>query len=198
MEPVEKIVRAGRAAGARSSGRRRSARREPRRKGGATIRSTPCSRWSIATRGRRRDHRRGARVRLFIWLLPLALVAVAGLGSPPMRRRNPPETLRGRSGSRVRLRVRRRAAKGPALVRPDRQSRSSSTRVLRALIGAHRLIWIDLRGAPGSRRWSRLALLGLLLCFPIGPRSRRRPSLVDGPGILVSLVAACRSPPSGC
>ena len=135
--------------------------------------------------------------RLFIWLLPLALVAVAGLGIAADAKSESPEAaartlgLAGLVSESV-----ANAAKGsgrwyallvgiPVLVYTTRS-------VLRALIGAHRLVWLDVRGA-GSKPTllGSLRLLGLLLCFPVvsAVASGMR-SWSTGPGILVTLAAA--------
>ena len=109
--------------------------------------------------------------RLFIWLLPLTLVAVAGLGITAHAAAESPDEVADSAGlaglvsSSVAT-----AASGsgrwyalligiPLLVYVTRS-------VLRALIGAHRLIWADVRAAaPRPRLLASLRLLLLLLGF---------------------------------
>ncbi len=109
--------------------------------------------------------------RLFIWLLPLTLVAVAGLGITAHAAAESPDEVADSAGlaglvsSSVAT-----AASGsgrwyalligiPLLVYVTRS-------VLRALIGAHRLIWGDVRAAaPRPRLLASLRLLLLLLGF---------------------------------
>jgi uncharacterized BrkB/YihY/UPF0761 family membrane protein len=109
--------------------------------------------------------------RLFVWLLPLALVAVAGLGIAADASSETPEeeaTSLGLEGM-----VSSSIANGanspnrwyalligiPALIWVTRS-------LLRALIGAHRLVWTDERvRAPKPKVGPTFRLLGLLLCF---------------------------------
>ena len=111
--------------------------------------------------------------RLFIWLLPLALVAVAGLGIAAGARSETPEEaaeslgLAGLVSNSVAS-----AAKGssrwyalaigiPVLIYTTRG-------VLRVLIGSHRILWGDLRSAaPKPTLVGSLRLLVLLLAFPV-------------------------------
>jgi uncharacterized BrkB/YihY/UPF0761 family membrane protein len=111
--------------------------------------------------------------RLFIWLLPLALVAVAGLGfAADAAEQTPDEAvdelgLAGLVSNSVAS-----AAEGsgrwyaliigiPILVYATRS-------VLRALIGAHRLLWTDARKqAPRPTLLATLRLLGLILLFAL-------------------------------
>jgi uncharacterized BrkB/YihY/UPF0761 family membrane protein len=133
--------------------------------------------------------------RLFIWLLPLALVAVAGLGIAAEAKTETPEDaaeslgLAGIVSNSIAT-----AAKGsarwyalavgiPVLVYATRG-------VLRVLIGSHRILWGDLRSAaPKPTLFASLRLLVLLLCFPVASvvaSSVRAWS--PGPGLLASLL----------
>src|SRR5262245_51182112 len=107
--------------------------------------------------------------RLFIWLLPLALVAVAGLGFGADAASESPESAAGSLGlSGLVSSSIAGAAKSstrwyallfgiPLLVYVTRS-------VLRALIGAHRLVWAEVRAAaPKPTLPATLRLLGLLL-----------------------------------
>jgi len=109
--------------------------------------------------------------RLFIWLLPFALVLIAGLGFAAGASSTSPESaakslgLAGLVSNSIAS-----AAKGsarwyalavgvPVLLYVTRS-------VLRGLIGAHRLVWVDVRAAaPRPRAKATLRLLGLLLCL---------------------------------
>jgi uncharacterized BrkB/YihY/UPF0761 family membrane protein len=107
--------------------------------------------------------------RLFIWLLPLALVAVAGLGfAADAAEQTPKEAvdelgLAGIVSSSVAS-----AAQGPgrwyALLIGIPILVYATRSVLRALIGAHRLLWTDARQrAPKPTIVATLRLLALLL-----------------------------------
>jgi hypothetical protein len=63
--------------------------------------------------------------------------------------------------------------------------------VLRVLIGAHRLVWTDIRAsAPRATLVETLRLLALLLCFPvITTTANAARAWSTGPGVLVSVVA---------
>jgi uncharacterized BrkB/YihY/UPF0761 family membrane protein len=111
--------------------------------------------------------------RLFIWLLPLALVAVAGLGVAAEAKSETPEDaaeslgMAGLVSNSIAA-----SAKGsarwyalaigiPVLIYTTRG-------ILRVLIGSHRILWADLRSAaPKPTLVSSLRLLALLLCFPV-------------------------------
>jgi uncharacterized BrkB/YihY/UPF0761 family membrane protein len=133
--------------------------------------------------------------RLFIWLLPLALVVVAGLGiAADGADRSPQETagslgLKGLVSSSVAS-----AAKGsgrwyalgvgiPILVYATRS-------VLRALIGAHRLVWGETRTAVSKATFAgSLRLLGLLLCIAVvSALASAARAWSTGPGVLVTLA----------
>jgi uncharacterized BrkB/YihY/UPF0761 family membrane protein len=134
--------------------------------------------------------------RLFIWLLPLTLVAVAGLGIAADASSESPGSAAGSIGisGLVSASV-AQAAEGsgrwyalligvPVLVYTTRG-------VLRALIGAHRLVWTDVRAsAPRATLLETLRLLALLLCFPvITATANAARAWSTAPGVLVSLGA---------
>jgi membrane protein len=111
--------------------------------------------------------------RLFIWLLPLALVAVAGLGiAADAADESPQETADGAGlGGLVTSSISDSATSSgrwyaliigiPILVYVTRS-------VLRALIAAHRLIWTQPRAETAKPTLpATLRLLGLLLLLPI-------------------------------
>jgi uncharacterized BrkB/YihY/UPF0761 family membrane protein len=108
--------------------------------------------------------------RFFIWLLPLALVAVAGLGfAAESANESPEETadsvgLAGLVSGSI-----SRAADSPnrwyALLVGIPILVWVTRSLLRALIGAHRLVWTDIRAAaPRPTFLGALRLLVLLLC----------------------------------
>ena len=111
--------------------------------------------------------------RLFVWLLPLALVAVAGLGIAADASSETPEEEATSLGleSLVSNSIANAADSPnrwyalligvPVLVWVTRS-------LLRALIGAHRLVWTDERvRAPKPKVGATFRLLGLLLCFGV-------------------------------
>ena len=133
--------------------------------------------------------------RLFIWLLPLALVAVAGLGLAAEARSETPQDaaeslgMAGLVSNSIAT-----AAKGsarwyalaigiPVLIYTTRG-------ILRVLIGSHRILWGDVRSAaPKPTFVGSLRLLALLLCFPVASvvaSSLRAWS--PGVGLLTTLV----------
>jgi uncharacterized BrkB/YihY/UPF0761 family membrane protein len=134
--------------------------------------------------------------RLFIWLLPLTLVAVAGLGiAADASSESPGSAARSLGLSGLVSASVADAAEGsgrwyalligvPVLVYTTRS-------VLRTLIGAHRLAWTDVRAsAPRATLVETLRLLALLLCFPvITTTAGAARAWSTGPGVLVSLVA---------
>jgi uncharacterized BrkB/YihY/UPF0761 family membrane protein len=135
--------------------------------------------------------------RLFIWLLPLALVAVAGLGiAADAASETPGQAARqvgmaGLVSSSV-----SGAANGtarwyallvgiPILVYVTRG-------LLRALIGAHRILWGDVRArAPKPTIVATLWLLGLLICMFLatGFASALRAHSVGLVGVVATLLA---------
>jgi uncharacterized BrkB/YihY/UPF0761 family membrane protein len=111
--------------------------------------------------------------RLFIWLLPLALVAVAGLGLAAEAKSETPQNAAESLGlAGIVTNSVAAAAKGsarwyalaigiPVLIYTTRG-------ILRVLIGSHRILWADVRSAaPKPTLVSSLRLLALLLCFPL-------------------------------
>jgi membrane protein len=135
--------------------------------------------------------------RLFIWLLPLALVAVAGLGVAADAASESPEQaatsigLTGLVSSSV-----AQAGKSsnrlyallvgvPILLYVTRS-------VLRALIGAHRLVWTDLRAAAPKPTFAATArllvlLVGCLLVAGLGTTARHDSLIL---GILATILIA--------
>jgi uncharacterized BrkB/YihY/UPF0761 family membrane protein len=111
--------------------------------------------------------------RLFIWLLPVALVAVVGLGIAADAESESPEQaaehlgVAGLVSSSV-----ANAADSPnrwyALVIGIPLLVWATRGLLRVLIGAHRLVWLDVRaGAPRPTLLATLRLLALLLCYGV-------------------------------
>jgi uncharacterized BrkB/YihY/UPF0761 family membrane protein len=134
--------------------------------------------------------------RLFIWLLPLALVCVAGLGIAADAADESPESaakslgLAGLVSNSV-----ADAAEGSrrwyALIVGIPILLYVTRGVLRALIGAHRLLWADVRAAAPRPTWlASLRLLVLILGFGVvsALASTVRASS-PAPGVLVTLVA---------
>jgi uncharacterized BrkB/YihY/UPF0761 family membrane protein len=134
--------------------------------------------------------------RLFIWLLPLALVVVAGLGVAAEASSESPEqaaesvgfeglisnSIAGAADSPNRWYALLIGV--PVLIWVTRS-------LLRVLIGAHRLVWTDARTrAPKPKLRAALALLGLLLCFGVvsTAASALRASSTEV-GVLATLIA---------
>jgi uncharacterized BrkB/YihY/UPF0761 family membrane protein len=134
--------------------------------------------------------------RLFIWLLPLALVAVAGLGIAADASSNSPEQeasslgLQGLISSSI-----SNAAESPnrwyALVIGIPLLIWATRSVLRVLIGAHRLVWTDVRGrAFKPRLVPTLLLLGVFLGFGIvSAAASALRAHSPGLGLLATLLA---------
>jgi len=134
--------------------------------------------------------------RLFIWLLPLALVVVAGLGIAADANSESPEAaakslgVEGLVSSSI-----ANAADSPnrwyALLIGVPVLIWVTRSVLRALIAAHRLIWSDDRSrAPKPRLVASLRLLALLLCFGVvSAAASATRAWAPGPGLLVTLIA---------
>ena len=134
--------------------------------------------------------------RLFIWFLPLALVAVAGLGLAADAASGSPKEAAEKLGFEglVSNSI-ANAADSPnrwyALVVGIPVLVWATRSVLRVLIGAHRLVWTDARTrAPKPRLRAAIRLLGLFLCFGVvsGMSSALRGSSTV-PGILATVVA---------
>ena len=133
--------------------------------------------------------------RLFIWLLPLALVAVAGLGFAAEASHESPEEaaesvgLEGLISSSIANAAdspKRWYALGigiPILV-------WATIGLLRVLIGAHRLVWTDVRAtAPRAKLVPSLRLLVLLLCFGfVSAVASALRAWSSGPGLLATLL----------
>lgn len=134
--------------------------------------------------------------RLFIWLLPLALVAVAGLGIAADASSGSPEDaaaslgLEGLISNSV-----ANAAESPnrwyALLIGIPILVWATRSLLRALIGTHRLVWGDVRASVAKPTIVRsLEFLGLLLC--LGAVSALASGLrgwSTGPGVVATVVA---------
>jgi len=134
--------------------------------------------------------------RLFIWLLPLGLVLVAGLGIAANANSETPQKTAGEIGllglvsssiagaSNSSNRYYALAIGIPILVYVTRS-------VLRVLIGAHRLVWRDLRAAvPKPKMSSTLQLLGMFcLLFVAFGLSMAVGKHTDGVfGVIVAIV----------
>lgn len=134
--------------------------------------------------------------RFFIWLLPLALVSVAGLGiASDAASESPEETARKLGISGLVSSSVANAAEGPArwyalligvpiLVHVTRS-------LLRALIVTHRLLWQDTRAdAPKPTLAATVRLLVLLLGFSVvGTVASAMRAWSPGPGVLVTLLS---------
>jgi uncharacterized BrkB/YihY/UPF0761 family membrane protein len=133
--------------------------------------------------------------RFFIWLLPLALVCVAGLGIAADAADETPESaaktlgLAGLVSNSVAS-----AAEGSrrwyALVVGIPILLYVTRGVLRALIGAHRLLWADVRAAAPRPTWlASLRLLVLILGFGVvSALASAVRAWSPAPGVLVTLV----------
>jgi uncharacterized BrkB/YihY/UPF0761 family membrane protein len=135
--------------------------------------------------------------RFFIWLLPFALVLVAGLGLASNAASTSPQDAAKSlgvvglvSGSVA------SAASSPsrwyALVVGLATLALATRSLLRALIAAHRLVWVDLRAAaPRPTLVATLELLALMLCYLLltGAASTARAHSVVA-GLVVSIVVA--------
>jgi uncharacterized BrkB/YihY/UPF0761 family membrane protein len=134
--------------------------------------------------------------RLFIWLLPLALVTVAGLGIAADASSESPKQaakslgMQGLISSSIAS-----AADSPnrwyALVIGIPILVWATRSVLRVLIGAHRLIWTDDRSqAPKPKLLPTLLLLGVFLGFGVvSAAASAIRAWSPGAGLLVTLVA---------
>jgi uncharacterized BrkB/YihY/UPF0761 family membrane protein len=133
--------------------------------------------------------------RFFIWLLPLALVCVAGLGIAADAADETPESaaktlgLAGLVSNSVAS-----AAEGSrrwyALVVGIPILLYVTRGVLRALIGAHRLLWADVRAAAPRPTWlASLRLLVLILGFGVvSALASAVRAWSAAPGVIVTLV----------
>jgi uncharacterized BrkB/YihY/UPF0761 family membrane protein len=134
--------------------------------------------------------------RLFIWLLPLALVAVAGLGFAADAASESPEDAAESLGlDELVTSSIASAANSPnrwyALLVGIPVLVWATRSLLQVLIGAHRLVWRDVRAAaPKPKLGASLRLLGLLLCFGLvsGAASAMR-ARSTGLGLVATLLA---------
>ncbi len=134
--------------------------------------------------------------RLFIWLLPVGLIAVAGLGLAADASSESPEEaaeslgLEGLISSSI-----ANAANSPnrwyALLIGVPVLIWATRSVLRVLIGAHRLVWTDDRtAAPKPKLVPTLTLLAVLVCFGVvSAAASAMRAWSTGPGVLATLVA---------
>jgi membrane protein len=134
--------------------------------------------------------------RFFIWLLPLALVAVAGLGiAADASSGSPEEAAQALGFEGLVSNSIANAAESPnrwyALVVGIPVLVWATRSVLRVLIGAHRLVWTDARvRAPKPRLVPTLRLLGLLLCFGVvSTVAAATRAWSTAPGLLTTLLA---------
>jgi len=133
--------------------------------------------------------------RLFIWLLPLALVSVAGLGfAADAISEGPEEAGRTLGVSGLVSSSVASAAQGPgrwyALLIGIPVLVWVTRSLLRTLIVTHRLLWQDVRAAaPKPTLFATLRLLVLLIGFSAaGVLSAAMRTWSPGPGVLVTLV----------
>ena len=109
--------------------------------------------------------------RLFIWLLPLALVLVAGLGIAADSASESPEQAADSVGlaglvSQSISGAANSSGRWYALLVGVPVLLYATRSVLRALIGAHRLVWTDVRAAaPKPTPRATLRLLGWMVCL---------------------------------
>ena len=134
--------------------------------------------------------------RLFIWLLPVALIAVAGLGFAADAASKSPEDaaeslgLEGLISSSI-----SGAANSPnrwyALLVGVPVLVWATRSVLRVLIGAHRLVWTDDRTrSPKPKLVPTLRLLALFLCFgAVSTAASAVRAWSTPPGLLATLLA---------
>ena len=134
--------------------------------------------------------------RLFIWLLPLALVVVAGLGIAADASAETPEEAAGSLGMQGLISNSiAQAADSPnrwyALLIGIPILVWATRSVLRVLIGAHRLIWGDQRSeAPKPKVGATLRLLALLLAYGVVTTAASAiRAWSSGPGALATLFA---------
>ena len=134
--------------------------------------------------------------RLFIWLLPLALVVVAGLGiAADASSGSPEEAAQSLGFEGLVSNSIANAAESPnrwyALLVGIPALVWATRSVLRVLIGAHRLVWTDARvRAPKPKLVPTLGLLGLLLCFGVvSTAAGAIRTWSTGPGVLTTLLA---------
>jgi uncharacterized BrkB/YihY/UPF0761 family membrane protein len=134
--------------------------------------------------------------RLFIWLLPVALIAVAGLGFAADASSESPDDaarslgLEGLISSSI-----ANAANSPnrwyALLIGIPVLIWATRSVLRVLIGAHRLVWTDDRtAAPKPKLAASLRLLALFVCLGVvSAAASALRAWSTGPGAVATLLA---------
>jgi uncharacterized BrkB/YihY/UPF0761 family membrane protein len=134
--------------------------------------------------------------RLFIWLLPLALVCVAGLGLASDAASETPDEaaeqlgLEGLVSSSI-ADAANSSSRWYALLIGVPVLFWATTSVLRVLIGAHRLVWMDARAtAPKATPVAALKLLVLMLSFgAVATVASALRSWSSAPGLLATLLA---------
>jgi uncharacterized BrkB/YihY/UPF0761 family membrane protein len=133
--------------------------------------------------------------RVFIWLLPLALVAVAGLGfAASASSENARETARSLGITGLVSNSVATAAQGPArwyaLLVGVPLLLFVTRSLLRALIVTHRLLWGDVRSAaPRPTVLATLRLLALLIGFSVvSVAASAFRAWAPGPGVLVTIL----------
>ena len=135
--------------------------------------------------------------RLFIWLLPLALVVVAGLGLAAESSSETPKEAADSMGlaalvSSSVAAAANSSARWYALLIGIPVLLYATRSVLRALIGAHRLVWTDLRAAApkptlGATAKLLAALVACIALAGLGTTARHHSVLL---GVLASIVIA--------
>ena len=132
--------------------------------------------------------------RLFIWLLPLALVFVAGFGVAASQASDSPQKaarslgLAGIVSGSV-AGAANSSARWYALLIGIPILLWATRTLLRTLIVIHRLCWTDVRhAAPKATPKATLRLLGLLLCFLlVSAAANYVRSRLPGPGLIVTI-----------
>ncbi len=135
--------------------------------------------------------------RLFIWLLPLALVAIAGLGIAASAASDSPESAAKSAGlaglvSGSVASAANSSARWYALLIGIPILLFATRSVLRALIVVHRLVWTDLRAqAPRPTILSTVRLLGVFVAIlGVSVLASAARSASGGGGLLATLVVA--------
>jgi uncharacterized BrkB/YihY/UPF0761 family membrane protein len=134
--------------------------------------------------------------RLFIWLLPLALVCVAGLGLASEAASETPDEaaeqlgLEGLVSSSI-SDAANSSSRWYALLIGVPVLFWATRSVLRVLIGAHRLVWMDARAtAPKATPVAALKLLVLMLSFgAVATVASALRSWSSAPGLLATLLS---------
>jgi membrane protein len=134
--------------------------------------------------------------RLFIWLLPLALVCVAGLGLASDAASETPDEaaeqlgLEGLVSSSI-ADAANSSSRWYALLIGVPVLFWATRSVLRVLIGAHRLVWMDARAtAPKATPVAALKLLVLMLSFgAVATVASALRSWSSAPGLLATLLS---------